>query len=211
MNRHDTYSLLLLAGGKSSRMGTDKAELLYEGKTFTELLTEKADSLGIQKKYLSGHKSTLSGIFAVPDVYPNRGPLGGIHACMCAMNTPYCLVLPVDVPQIPSEVLEKLLRYHECLPEHEQKLPLLLEHGERVEPLIGIYPTKIKDAVENIIREDSAPVFRVLKKWGYRCFHMELPGWQAENINTPEAYQELLSHQEGVTSHAGENHLGKSS
>lgn len=211
MNRQDTYSLLLLAGGKSSRMGTDKAELLYDGKPFFKLLTEKADSLGIRKKYLSGYRRDFPGVRIIPDIYPDRGPLGGIHACMCAMETPYCLVLPVDVPQIPTEVLEKLLRYHECLTEQEQKFPLLLEHGERVEPLMGIYPTEMKETVENEIKEGSAPVFRVLKKWGYRCFQVELPGWQAENINTPDAYQELLTHQEGDTFHAGENYSGKSS
>ena len=42
MARADNYSLLLLAGGKSSRMGTNKAELLYEGRTFIENLMEKA-------------------------------------------------------------------------------------------------------------------------------------------------------------------------
>lgn len=211
MNRQDRYSLLLLAGGKSSRMGTDKAELLYKDRTFTAFLIEKGDGLGIRKKYLSGHKSTIPGTCVVPDIYLNRGPLGGIHACMCAIDTPYCLVLPVDVPQIPIEVLEKLLRHHENLTEQEKKFPLLLEHGERIEPLIGIYPTAMKDTVENEIKEASAPVFRVLKKWGYRCFRAELPGWQVENINTPEAYQELLKRQEGDTFHEGENYSGRSS
>ena len=38
----------------------------------------------------------------IRDIYRNRGPLGGIHACMKEMDTPYCLVLPVDVPQLPA-------------------------------------------------------------------------------------------------------------
>ncbi|MDD7219592.1 MAG: molybdenum cofactor guanylyltransferase [Clostridia bacterium] len=205
MKRQDMYSLLLLAGGRSSRMGKDKAELLFEGKTFISILLEKAKTLGIKKIYLSGHRSTLDGIKVISDIYQDRGPLGGIHACMCAMSTPYCLVLPVDVPQIPSEELEKLIHYHECLTEYKKNLPILLEHNERVEPLIGIYPTEIKGIIEEVIKNDSAPVFRVLKKWGYNCFHTEISGWKVENINTPEAYQELLTHQEGDTFHAGKN------
>ena len=49
MARQDQYSLLLLAGGKSARMGTSKAELLYEGKTFLQHMLDKAQAVGIEK------------------------------------------------------------------------------------------------------------------------------------------------------------------
>ena len=57
MARQDQYSLLLLAGGKSARMGTNKAALLYEGKTFLEHMLDKARKLGIEKYYISGYTS----------------------------------------------------------------------------------------------------------------------------------------------------------
>ena len=50
MDTGKSYSLLLLAGGKSRRMGTDKASLLYGGKTFAELIIEKRTA----DWYLSG-------------------------------------------------------------------------------------------------------------------------------------------------------------
>ena len=56
MGRADNYSLLLLAGGKSSRMGTNKAELLYEGKSFLENIIEKAKCLGLKELYISGYQ-----------------------------------------------------------------------------------------------------------------------------------------------------------
>ena len=46
--KKDLYSLLLLAGGKSSRMGRDKAELLLGEKSFLECILEKAEMLGIR-------------------------------------------------------------------------------------------------------------------------------------------------------------------
>lgn len=195
MSRQKDYSLLLLAGGQSSRMGRDKAELLYEGKTFTEQLIEKGEHLGIREKFLSGHASPMEGIRVVADLYPKRGPLGGMQACMARMTTPYCLILPVDVPQIPLSLLEKLLQYHELLTETEKGRPLLLKHGDRVEPLIGIYPASMAETIEKIIQKGSAPVFRVLKEQGYQCYAEELPGWQTDNINTPQAYEELLTHE----------------
>ena len=49
MIQRDNYSLLLLAGGKSLRMGSDKAELLYEGRTFVENLIKKDEKNKIKK------------------------------------------------------------------------------------------------------------------------------------------------------------------
>lgn len=53
--RAELYSLLLLAGGKSSRMGEDKAELLLDGDSFLSCQIKKAEKLGIHKVYVSGH------------------------------------------------------------------------------------------------------------------------------------------------------------
>lgn len=195
IERNKRYSLLLLAGGKSSRMGQNKAELLYEGKTFTENLISKARTLGIEQVYVSGFQGEREDVQVVWDIYPNRGPLGGIHACMKQIKTPFCLVLPVDVPQIPVEVLEKLLQFHEISAKQEKnkQLPVLLEHGERRENLIGIYPVEAADFIEDLIREHSASVYRMLSAWGFLCCKMEIPEWQVDNINTPEAYHNLLN------------------
>jgi len=57
MERRNRYSLLLLAGGKSARMGTSKAELLYEGKSFLQHMLDKAHALGIEQCYISGYTS----------------------------------------------------------------------------------------------------------------------------------------------------------
>ena len=195
------YSLLLLAGGKSSRMGKDKAELLYEGKTFLQNLMEKAEQLGLTQIYLSGHHSSEEKAQIVWDIYQERGPLGGIHACMREMKTPLCLVLPVDVPQIPVEILEEILIYHEThtIEEKGKQLPLLLEHGDRLEHLIGIYPLSMADFIEEKIKDHPAAVHRMLKEWGVVPYRMEIQPWQAENINTQEAYEALLAQKERNT------------
>ena len=131
MARQDQYSLLLLAGGKSARMGTSKAELLYEGKTFLQHMLDKAHALGIEKCYISGYTSSQEDVQTVWDIFPERGPLSGIHATMRKISTPYCLVLPVDAPKLPVEILEGLLRRHE---ESRNSKVLIWEHGVRQEP-----------------------------------------------------------------------------
>lgn len=203
MKRKERYSLLLLAGGKSSRMGKNKAELQYEGKSFAELVVAKVRNIGIEEIYVSGFQwnSEHSKIHIVWDQYTDRGPLGGLHACMKVIKTPFCLVLPVDAPKLPAEILEMLLTYHE---EHRRglqggkEIPLLWEHGERMEPLIAIYPVEMADAIEALIREKSAPVFRMLDRWGYECYRLEMERPQVINVNTPELYEELLREAKGA-------------
>ena len=189
MARNEQYSLLLLAGGKSARMGTSKAELVYEGKTFLQHMLDKAQALGIEKCYISGYTSQQDTVQTVWDIYANRGPLSGIHATMRTMTTPYCLVLPVDAPKLPVEILESLLQRHE---ENQNNKVLIWEHGVRQEPLIAVYPTAMADAIEDLIRDHAAPVFRAIDTWGFESFRMEMPEEQIININTPELYKKLL-------------------
>lgn len=223
INRAELYSLLLLAGGKSSRMGKDKAELLLDGESFLDCQIKKAEKLGIREVYVSGHdtgecvfrnEKTKSSIHiqVVSDIYRERGPLGGLHACMKAMDTPYCLVLPVDVPQLPVKMLEDLLLAHEDRLDavdtedfrhfgYERAgsnagKPLLAVHGERTEPLMGIYPVCMTDFIGEQIQKASAPVFRILDAWGYDTCRIFVEEWQIQNINTPEDYRELLTYME---------------
>lgn len=189
MARRDQYSLLLLAGGKSARMGTGKAELMYEGKTFLEYMLDKARALGLEQFYISGYASPREDVTTVWDHYPDRGPLGGIHACMKAISTPYCLVLPVDAPKLPVEILEQLLSHHE---KQSSEKVLIWEHGVRQEPLIAVYPTAMADTIEGLIRDHAAPVFRAIDTWGFEGLRLEMEQEQILNINTPELYKKLL-------------------
>jgi len=189
MARHDEYSLLLLAGGKNARMGTVKAELLYKGKTFLEHMLDKARYLGIRDFYISGYESPFAHVRTLPDHFTDRGPLGGVHAGLRAIRTPYCLVLPVDAPALPAEILEELICRHE---KRTDEQVLIWEHGVRQEPLIGIYPAAMADTIEAQIREHSAPVFRSLELWGYRRYRREPEENLVLNVNTPQAYHRLL-------------------
>ena len=194
MSRADKYSLLLLAGGKSKRMGADKAKLLYNGKTFVDNLLEKAEQLGITNIYLSGYSQAVGAAKLIQDLYPEVGPLGGIHAGLCQVQTPYCLVLPIDVPQMPVEFLSSLLTYHEEMIERNEnkQVPLLLERKEFLEPLIGIYPAVMAGFIEERIQSQMLSVFRMVKAWGHENYRCDIKESDIANINTKEEYERLL-------------------
>lgn len=191
------YALLLLAGGKSSRMGTDKGALMYQGRSFLDTLLQKAAHIGITHFYLSQHTCTQEDVVIVEDRYKNCGPIGGIHACMKAMDLPYCLVLPVDVPQIPVHTLKGLLTEHKRLRGDSGAPPaLLLKHGDREEPLIGIYSTSLAGIMEAYMDQGRFSLFTTLNDTGYRVWEQDIPEWQIDNINTPESYRQLIANTE---------------
>lgn len=192
----EEYSMLILAGGKSRRMGKDKAELLLEGVPFWQVLAKKGGSVGIKNVYLSRgawEMDFAEGIELVCDKYPDRGPLGGMQAAFEKMKTPYCLVVSVDVPQIPVQVLEHLLSYHRTRIRAGMTAgAMLLWHEDRVEPLIGIYPTGCAALIEEEIKERSCAVFRILDRIAYENDVQQVKEWQVRSLNTPEAFQKML-------------------
>lgn len=184
------YSLLLLAGGKNSRMGQPKPELVFQNKSFLDHMLDKGHRLGIQHCYISGYATDRQDVTTVWDVYPDRGPLGGLHACMKVMQTPYCLVLPVDAPTLPLYIPEALLKQHRSM--NNKDTVLIWEHGDRKEPLIAVYPIAMASTIEQLILPGPAPVFRALDRWAHHFFRIELAQDIPININTPELYRSII-------------------
>lgn len=100
-------SAFVLAGGRSSRMGRDKALLRLDGQTLLERAQELARSITEQVAVAGSRKKY--GPVAIEDTYPARGPLGGIHAALTATKTDFNLILSVDTPFLTSEFLHFLV------------------------------------------------------------------------------------------------------
>ena len=105
----ENVSGVVLAGGFSRRMGTDKAELKLGDLTLLEIQVRKLREIGIEDIMVSGYSRPVEGTRLIGDIYPHRGPMSGIHACLKAAKNPACLVVSVDVPLFPKEWLEKLI------------------------------------------------------------------------------------------------------
>src|ERR1700733_6553877 len=91
-------TVFILAGGKSTRMGRDKAFVEYEGRTLLARALEVARSV-TPEVYIVGKREKF-GRFArvVEDIFPDCGPLAGIHAALRASQTELNLILAVDMP-----------------------------------------------------------------------------------------------------------------
>lgn len=163
------------------------ADLLLFGTSFLHRQIAKLQSLSIEDIMLSGAACPeLPGTRRIEDKYPNRGPLGGLHACLSSAQHAQTLVVTVDTPLVPPSVLAHLKRVH-------SGGITVLQHGEKMEPLIAVYDSAVAQAIEPLIHEGSAPVLRLMDRVSWRHFDYAGPEELFLNCNTPEDFVRLKS------------------
>ena len=107
-----TFSLAIIAGGKSSRMGRDKAFLELGGKTLIERVITASADLGQSQTLLITNKPDEYrhlGLGMHTDIFPDKGSLGGIYTALAQAAHPAVLVLACDMPFIKTELLRFML------------------------------------------------------------------------------------------------------
>src|SRR5215211_6833593 len=97
----DDIEAFILAGGASRRMGTDKSQLRLEQQTFTERISETLLQITDLVTIVGRNDAHLSGI---PDIYPQWGALGGVHAALAACERDWAIVVACDLPFVTAEL-----------------------------------------------------------------------------------------------------------
>ena len=117
------FSAALLAGGKSSRMGQDKATLEFEDEPLWQRQVRLLESLDPAEVLISGRPDgpyVGSSYKIIYDHESGQGPLAGLAAVLEACTTSHLLVLAVDMPWMTQAVLESLLSFEKgAVPEHD--------------------------------------------------------------------------------------------
>ena len=138
-------SAVLLAGGKSRRMGQDKSTILFRNAPLWQIQLDLLRKLQLQELFVSAQTDPPwrpADIEFVPDDQPSRGPLSGIAAALSRISCGHLLVLAIDMPFMTESYLrsrcEKVERGLGVVP--------LIEN--RAEPLAAIYP---RDAHAEIV------------------------------------------------------------
>jgi len=137
---------VILVGGKSCRMGTNKAFLELKGKTFIELqielLREMFDEISISANTPSEYEYLNLPIFK--DIYPGKGPLGGIYTSLINSSSLHTFMLACDMPFVGPKLIKHL---KDLTKEYDVVIPKS-ENG--LEPLHAFYS---KNCIEPIKRE----------------------------------------------------------
>lgn len=171
----------ILYGGKSRRMGQPKAALLLEGRTFLETLRAAFASV----------PTLLSGAEHIRDVYPDCGPLGGLHALLRKCGTEVLFVTACDTPLVDIPLAEALCAL--LTEEYDAVVPT--DPDGRLHPLCAIYRKGCAAAAESQLQNDQRRMRDFLALLRVRYVPVdELPdaAYKLQNLNTPEEYAQFL-------------------
>ena len=122
----------ILAGGASSRMGTDKSQLLLEDQTFVERIAATVLTVTDSIRLVGGQQN--SKLSTVADLYPQWGALGGLHAALSACEREWAIVVACDLPFVTAELFRSLASMRR---DHDAVVPL--QPDERPQPLAALY------------------------------------------------------------------------
>jgi molybdopterin-guanine dinucleotide biosynthesis protein A len=184
----------ILAGGRSSRMGTDKVFLELAGKPLIARAVELAHEVADDVKIV-GEPEKFAGYGAVvADVYRDRGPLGGIHAALTKSEAELNLMLPVDLPFIPARFLKYLL----ALAESSNATVTVPSLAGYFQPLCAVYRKSFLIPAERALangRNKIDQLFREVSLSTVSEQDMAASGFNSSifrNLNTPEDWEQAI-------------------
>ena len=191
----DAIEGFILTGGKSRRMGTDKSRLVLGGQTFVERIARELSDVTASIRVVGDNTPPAELQLQIklenaPDVYPQWGALGGVHAALAACSESWALVVACDFPFVTSELFRSLASKREAFeavaPIQQDGIPQPLCSLYRVEPCRRLAEQLIKSGERKPIallqsgRTRWVLFSELSKLQGADCFF--------DNINTPEDY-----------------------
>lgn len=151
------FSVVILAGGKSSRMGWDKALLEIGGQSLLARQVALVRDVGAREVFISGHEGadySAFGCRVLVDRFPDAGPLAGIERALDASTSPLLLVLAVDMPAMNTTMLWRLIAGCDGV------RGVIPRTKDGVEPLAAIYPKVAWDKLKFELQQGRAPGVR---------------------------------------------------
>lgn len=135
---------IILAGGKSSRMGRDKALLLHSGRTFLQRIADVLSPL-VDKIIVVSDNPThnIINTLRVNDNVKDSGPLSGLITGLSHSKTQYNLVISCDVPKVTTDLLNQLLTASDETTELVQ-----FKINNKTTPLVALYKTSCSSTLE---------------------------------------------------------------
>lgn len=179
----------ILAGGKSTRMGRDKAFVAHNGRTLLARALDLARSLTANVRIVGSPEKFAAFAPVIEDIFPGCGPLGGIHAALQASATELNLMLAVDTPFLSPAFLQYLTRRAHDAPEAVVTLPVA--DGRR-QPLCAIYRPEFAVPAEKALRSGRNRIDILFEEVPTRVIEapeLEAAGFSPtifRNLNTPE-------------------------
>jgi len=177
---------LVLAGGKSRRMGSDKASLTQNGETqlsrAVSLLKSQLPHVFVSTSREQAGDPTRKDFDKIVDAYVDLGPVAGIMSAMDHNPDVSWLVLACDLPALDEATIIKLL--DEASTEHVATA-YKSTHDDLPEPLCAIYRPTAREAIDKFVAEGFNCPRKILLNSATHLLTQPNPG-ALHNINSPE-------------------------
>lgn len=183
---------IVLAGGKSSRMGTDKSMMILDGIPMIQhavnTLKTVCNSVVISS---NNFIYDFTGCETWPDELPDGAPIIGIYSCLKRSETDINIILSCDMPLISTGMLEYLL---ENSANHDITVPV---HGDHfIEPLCGIYRKSSIEILKEFVGKGNFRLNECILAGSHQLLQADsnvscyFPGLFS-NINSPEDFKKI--------------------
>ena len=194
------FTGLILAGGKSSRMGRDKALLPLEGRTMLENIAELSgrifeETLVVVNAREKTEGLHLSGAQVYEDLFKDKGPLAGIYTGLSYAKTQAACVFTCDMPLIDEVLIGELAGFWEAGMDG-----VAFEDGEEnLQPFPGMYGRSTRLLIRTLLNQGESSMHRFLE-----VAHLKPLVLRKEkisvmvNMNTIEDYYQVLKLKEEV-------------
>ncbi|MEM1135056.1 MAG: molybdenum cofactor guanylyltransferase [Bacteroidota bacterium] len=187
MYSEGNLTAFILCGGKSKRMEKEKGIISFEGMPFVLCIINALKPITNNIKLITGNN--IYRQFGYPlkaDIYPDKGPVGGIFTALSYSETDINLILSCDIPLITTEILKILLFQHE----QTQSKITIAEGEKRAHPLIGIYSKEVIPTFKACIQDNELKLFNAIKKCTFNTIKIEEAA-ALKNVNTVQELNEL--------------------
>lgn len=179
---------IILAGGKSVRMGTDKGLLKIGSKTLTEISYETIEPFIKECLIVSNNPDNqVFGCKTVPDLIKNIGPLGGLFTGLTLSNFEYNLVIGCDTPFIGTELFAEIVN------QAIGNEVIVAKENNFIHPLSGMYRKTILPKIKVQIEQNTYKMMHLISNTTIKtCFIECNPKTNFANINTKEIFESAL-------------------
>jgi len=177
----------ILTGGRSSRMGSDKALFPWHGITVVEHLARLVTSAA-GSSTLVGHPERYShlGLPSLSDLRPECGPLSGLEAALAVTSADWNLILSCDVPELTAELIESLFDRAIIT---SGNVTLIRDAAGALQPLCAVYHRRCLAPVRAALDRNELRLLDVVHQLEPVFFDTS---HRVQNINTPEDWRAAL-------------------
>ena len=177
LSPHPSIATLILAGGKSSRMGSDKALVDYQGKPMLLSVYQVAAACTEQVYILTPWSDRYQNILPSNCEYlvesqPGKGPVNGLSEGLAQISADWILLLACDLPLLDVEIIQSWINKLSKIP--ASTLALVPQRSQIWEPMCGFYRKEVKTELDTFL------------KMGKRSFQDLLSGIDVEALNVDE-------------------------